>query len=1144
MSMKSEDNSLPSSFAWLNFTQFLGALNDNLFKLLLIFLLVDVQGAQSRAAVLSLAATVFVVPFLLFSHSAGVLADRYSKRSIIVTAKAVEIVLTLLGCGAVLLKSPLAMYTVLFLLCTQGAFFGPSKYGIIPELVGEARLSRANGILVGFTYLAIILGTFIPSFMLLKVFNHNYLLMAFFCVGVAVVGFFTSLRIEKTPAQKGSSHFSLVFPLEQFRTLRGLGKDRDLLLAVLGSAYFLYLGSFVQQALMLYGSDEHGLHMGWIESGYLFPVAALGIGLGGVLAGRMSGRNIEFGIVPLGALILTGCCLGLWAAPARLSADLPLISLFGLGAGLFIVPLDSFVQYRSPPERRGEILACSNALSFLGVALSAGTFVVCTSILRLSASQCFFVAGVMTAGLAVLAIVALPDFFVRFIILLITRLLYRIRVTGLDNLPISGGALLVANHVTWVDALLISAVTQRRVRFLMAREIYNQPWIRPLFKLMGIIPIGRNDPPRQIIEALNAARRQMEEGFLVCIFAEGALTRNGNLLEFKGGVEHILKGTQFPVIPVCIGGAWGSIFSYYEGRFPGHHPRHLPYPIALLIGAPMPSTSTSYDIRQAVQELSSDTAQLLATKHTTLAHRFVTSARIHWFRKALTDTTGKDLSYGQTLTAAVYLAEELDRVAPGQDRIGVLLPASVGGALVNAAATLTGRTVVNLNFTVAQKALDTAIQRSELQTVVTSRQFLKKLEYLAVPVACVYVEDLLEGFTSGRKVRALLKAALLPARLLMTHRRVTRDDIATIIFSSGSTGDPKGVMLSHMNIVSNMDAFRDVFKFNVSDRMTCVLPFFHSFGYTCTLWCPLLTGFHALYHPNPLEATAIAELIRKHQASVLLATPTFLLTYMRKASREDFASLRIIVTGAEKLKPRLADAYEERYGIRPLEGYGATELSPVVAVNVPDVTLGGVHQVGSKVGSIGHPIPGVAVRVVDPETLQPFPQGREGLLLVKGPNVMKGYLGQPERTAEVIRDGWYSTGDVAHVDSSGFVFLVDRLSRFSKIGGEMVPHVAVEEKLHEALHAMNQVVFVTSVEDERKGEQLVVLYTSEAGDPDKLQQALRELDLPNLWKPRKDSFFAVQAFPTLGSGKMDISRLREIARERAAQQVREGSAIQ
>jgi acyl-[acyl-carrier-protein]-phospholipid O-acyltransferase/long-chain-fatty-acid--[acyl-carrier-protein] ligase len=309
--------------------------------------------------------------------------------------------------------------------------------------------------------------------------------------------------------------------------------------------------------------------------------------------------------------------------------------------------------------------------------------------------------------------------------------------------------------------------------------------------------------------------------------------------------------------------------------------------------------------------------------------------------------------------------------------------------------------------------------------------------------------------------------------------------------------------------------------------MCAVLPLFHSFGFTAVLWTPVLTGCSAWYHPNPLDGATVARMVREGRLSILLATPTFLQTYVRRAQPDAFKTLRSVVTGAEKLRKGIADAFEARFGIRPLEGYGTTELSPVVALNLPDVKTGGVSQVGTKEGSIGHPIPGVAVRVVDPATGEELPAGRDGMLLVHGPNVMQGYLDDPGRTAEVLDGGWYVTGDIARVDEDGFVFIVDRLSRFSKIGGEMVPHLAVEEVLNRALGHPWPALVVTSVSDERKGEQLVVCYTETAGDVDRLVDIVRRSDLPNLWKPRRENFVKLDAIPVLASGKLDLRGVRE-----------------
>ena len=379
---------------------------------------------------------------------------------------------------------------------------------------------------------------------------------------------------------------------------------------------------------------------------------------------------------------------------------------------------------------------------------------------------------------------------------------------------------------------------------------------------------------------------------------------------------------------------------------------------------------------------------------------------------------------------------------------------------------------------------------------------------------------------------------LFPARLLeraLGRRAPARlDDLATVIFSSGSTGDPKGVMLSHFNLVSNIDQVSQTFMLRGRDRVLGVLPFFHSFGFTVTLWLPAARGVGAIDHPNPLDLSAIGEIARKYGITFLLATPTFLQAYLRRCAPEDFGSVQLVMVGAEKLPERLAQAFEDRFGIRPLEGYGCTECSPVVAVNTRDFRAPGFRQTGAKHGKIGHPLPGVSVRIADPETLATLTLGQTGVLLVAGPNVMQGYLGRPEKTAEVLREGWYVTGDVAALDEDGFIEITDRLSRFSKIGGEMVPHIKIEEKLHELAEATEQTFVVTGIPDEKKGERLVVLHTL---SDDLLKPVLEKLgrcDLPNLWLPRPNQFFHAAEFPHLGTGKLDLRRVRDLALSLAA----------
>ncbi len=1120
------------AFAWLNATQFFGALNDNVFKLLVIFFLVDHLGFD-RSSTIGLAAIVFVVPFLLFSHAAGVLADRYSKQQIIFYAKVSETVLMVIGLVAILLASPSMLYALLFLMCTQSAFFGPSKYGIIPELVKTEELSRANSFLIGLSYLAIIIGTFVPSLFLVTVFQDSFIGLASVCIGISALGLAASCRIEKTaPVGSTQQKFTPLFVVEIFKTLLGLRKDRYLFATLLSVAYFLFLGAFIQQNLLLLGPEVFGWDT--TTSGYLFPIAAIGIALGALISGRLSGRCIEFGLVPMGTLGLTLSCLFLSGETDSLPSVLTLVFFVGISAGLFIVPLQSFVQQRSPRDRLGEILACMNFLNFLGVALAAVLFLWFTKGLGLTARGCFIINGVMTAGLALYAFILIPDFVVRFLILILTRIVYRIRAVGIENVPVTGGALLISNHVTWSDALILSATQQRRIRFIMERSIYRNRWLHPLFRLMKAIPISANDPPHQLAASIRLARQALGEGFLVCTFPEQWLTRNGNLLCFKPGIEHILKGTGYPLIPIYIGGGWGSVLSHYYGRLVARLPSHRAH-ITVVFGAALPADTPTFAARQAVSELGKEYFDARKSRTRFLPRQFVKTARRRFTKPALADTTGKDLTFGKTLMASLALGSEIKRIAEGQEKIGILLPATVGGVLANLAVSMTGKIPVNLNFTASAEGFTSSIRQCNIKTVITARAFVEKIaDTCPVPADSVYLEDLARGLSHGAKIRALLKALFLPAPMLYPTRHLSPDAPATIIFSSGSTGDPKGIMLSHHNIISNIEALDMLLRFSRHDRLCGVLPLFHSFGFTATLWGPLIVGFRCHYHPNPIDGAAVAGMVRKHKLTLLFATPTFLLTYIPKAREDDFISLRGLMTGAEKLKKKLADRFEARFGIRPLQGYGATELAPVTTLNLADTTAGGRTQTGGKEGSVGHPLPGITVRAVHPESGEELGTNEEGLLLVKGPNVMQGYLGLPEKTADVLKDGWYNTGDIGRIDSDGFVFLTDRLMRYSKIGGEMVPHLAVEEVLLQELEAVGQIVFVTAAPHERKGEQLVVLYTAEAGTGAELHDMIRNSTLPNLWHPRKDNYFLIDEMPALGSGKLDMKQLKTIAAERLA----------
>jgi acyl-[acyl-carrier-protein]-phospholipid O-acyltransferase / long-chain-fatty-acid--[acyl-carrier-protein] ligase len=1111
-------------------TQFQGAFNDNGLKFLILYLVIGTNLTPEQEDNTSLwVGLLFALPFILFSMTGGYLADRFSKRSVTIGTKYFEIAVMAFAVAGFWMHSMPILLASLFLACTQGALFGPSKYGLLPEILPEKRLSWGNGVIELGTFVAAIAGTVVAG-QLPGWFGRQQEYSGMFFLGCSVVGLLTSYAISRVPAADPAKKFRVNFLGDLWSNGRLIAKDRVLYLAVLGNTYFFFLGTLLQFDIIFYGRDV--LHVPSSEGSLLQAAIAIGIGLGSLAAGYLSGGKIEYGLIPLGATGITIFGFLLALPGLSFATVLALLAVLGFFGGFFIVPISALLQHRPEEQHRGGVLASANLWSFVGILAASVVYYLCKHFLYLSSTGIFFWAAVGTLAALAYLLWLLPDSLLRLLLWIAAHTLYRLDLKGQEMIPARGGALLTPNHTSWVDAILLIAATDRPIRFIMFKGVYDHPVIKPFAKLLKIIPIASDQGPREMIHSLRAASEALREGQVVCIFPEGEITRIGQMLPFRRGFERIIKGIDVPIIPVNVDGIWGSIFSFSGGHFLWKWPRTIPYPVRITFGKPLPSTATAPEVRQAVQELGVDAFQRRRRYMKTLTRSFVKTARRHPRRLAMADGRTPKLTFGDSLIKTVFLARRLRPLWRDQKMVGMLLPPSIPAALVNWAALLMGKVPINLNYTSSNESILSCAQQCELKTIVTSRQFLEKVP-LQPPGELIYAEDLALKPGLAEKTAALLAAKFLPARLLESFLGVSKpatlDDTATVIFSSGSTGEPKGVVLSHFNLASNVEQIEQVFHLNDRDRILGILPFFHSFGFTGTLCLPALSGMGVVYHVSPLDAQAIGALVSKYSVTMLLSTPTFLNTYARRIPPEAFGSLRIVMAGAEKLPERIAQGFEDHFGIRPLEGYGCTECSPVVAVNTYDFRAAYFRQVGAKRGTIGHPLPGVGVHIIDPETGETLTVDKPGLLLVRGPNIMVGYLNRPEKTAEALKDGWYNTGDIAAVDEDGFLRITDRLSRFSKIGGEMVPHIRVEETLHELIGADGQVLAVTAIPDEKKGERLVVVHTLKEEALKELLEKFAKSDLPALWKPRPDQFILVEKLPYLGTGKLDLRKLREIA---------------
>jgi acyl-[acyl-carrier-protein]-phospholipid O-acyltransferase/long-chain-fatty-acid--[acyl-carrier-protein] ligase len=1172
-------------------TQFQGAFSDNILRNLLLSIVIGMNMAQTqRETFVSVVTFLFSVPFLIFSMPGGWLADRFSKRQVTIWTKVMEFGSMLLATAGLATHTLTLSLVALTLVASQAALFGPSKYGLLPELLPEKSLSWGNGVIELWTFLAIIIGTVVGAWMGQQ-FAGREVVAGYVLLGLSAVGFVTSFGVDNMPAAAPQKPFRLNIVGDLWTQIAKMRKDRALFLAVMGNTYFWFLGSLLFSTIVIYGPDV--LHVNQTKTGYLNAMLAVGIGIGSMAAGWVSDNKIEYGLIPLGSIgmTVTGFILGI--TPHGLTASAVLLGLLGFWAGFFSVPVNALIQHKPPEEDKGGIIAAANLLSFVGIALSSVVYFVFTQYIHLEPQGVIVAGSVITAAATVYVLYLLPEWFGRLILFFVTRTVYRVRVIGRDNFPQKTGALLVCNHMSFVDVALLVAATDRPIRFLMFKGIYDHPYVKPLAKMVKAIPISSELRPREMLHSLHVASDALRNDEIVCIFAEGQITRTGQMLPFRRGLERIMKDVGVPIIPVNLDGVWGSVFSFERGRFLWKMPHHIPYHVTVSFGKPMPPTSTAIEVRNAVQELHAVAFEVRKPYMKTLDRAFVHTARLHPLQFFMADGKTPRVSCASALSKTIYIGRRLRSQVGEQSMIGILIPPSVGGALTNYALMLGGRVPVNLNYTASNEIIASSAQQCGIDVVITSKAFLDRFPNMIIPGRTLLLEEALAAPRLSEKLAALALAWLMPVGLLKralganrvnsaplepaplgpaplgpaplgpaplgpallgpaplgidppaaaapaattapasrrpARRTAQMDQLATVIFSSGSTGDPKGVMLTHFNIMSNISQINQVFMLDFRDKILGILPFFHSFGFMAGLWLPAVQGVGVVFHVNPLDAQIVGALIEKYRVTLLVATPTFLQAYMRRCKPESFGSLQYVLVGAEKLQERVALAFEDQFGIRPLEGYGCTECSPIVAVNGKDFRAPGFRQVAAKRGKIGHPLPGVSVKILDIDTGQPVPPGTSGMLLVKGPNVMRGYLGKPEKTAEVLHDGWYTTGDVAMMDEDGFLTITDRLSRFSKIGGEMVPHILIEEKLNELADSTEQVFAVTAIPCEKKGEQIVVIHTLPESKLAPVLEKFAQCNLPALWKPKPSQFIHVDAIPVLGTGKMDLRGIKALA---------------
>ena len=1092
-----------------------------------------------------------LLPFIFLFSPAAFINDKFSRTKVIRLSALAAVGISALICLCYAIGEFYMAFALTLLLAAQSAVYSPAKYSIIKSIVGTEQLGMANGIIQALTIIAILFSSFAFSFFFESHYiasnDPNMVLQSVWEIGIALIAFsaleaYFAFKIPFFPQtaefseQKFSAkqYASLHYLKENIRTLR---QNKNIWLSVIGLSLFWGVSQVIVAAFPAhYKAIFHADNAIVIQA--ILAVSGLGLILGSYVAGKMSYLHIELGIVPVGAvgIFISLFCLTLTDS----NLFLTICSFaFGFFGGLFIVPLNATIQYFAPEAISGKIMAGNN---FMQNVLMVAFLLLSILFVKLSLSTTnllIFASLVCLVG-SFYAMLQLPHLFTRLLLLPILKTGYRFHVNGLKNLPQSGGVLLLGNHISWIDWLVLQAASPRAIKFVMYRPIYNKWYLTWFLRIFKVIPIGGGASK----ESIQTIRNYLENGEVVALFPEGHISYNGQINEFQKGFEHVLEGLEnITTVPFYLRGLWGSSFSRANSHYKILSKKRGKREVLVAFGKPINGFIDAVAMKQKVVELSFSAWEHFINEQAPLTHHWLESAKSDLFKECVADAQGTELNNVKFIAAVLSFAKVLKTKLRGQRHVGVLLPSSAAGAIVNMALFVLGKVPVNLNYTLSAESMQKALAKAQIDTVLSSAKFLDKLtakgfDFNAILAdKLLFAEDIAKGLNKTAKTHAFLTALFAPQWWIKLRHfaDVKLDDTATILFSSGSEGDPKGIELSHKNLLTNIKQVSELLNFRRDDVILNSLPIFHSFGLTVTTLLPLCEGVKMVSVADPTDGAAIGKMSAKHGVSILFGTSTFFRLYTRNKKLHPlmFQNVRIVIAGAEKLKTDVKDAFRLKFGLEIYEGYGTTETAPVAAVNVPNILeKDSLKELTfTKEGTVGLPLPGTIIKIVDPDTLNELKTGEDGLILIGGGQVMKGYLDDPEKTAEVIAelDGvrYYKTGDKGHIDEHGFVTIVDRYSRFAKIGGEMISLGAVEANLSQAI-GEDAVFVATAVNDDKKGESVVLLVKSEL-TLSEIQQRIKTLNIPPIMLPSE--IFLVDEIPLLGSGKIDFKRAKLLATE-------------
>lgn len=1121
-------------FAPLFWCQFFSVLNDNFLKNALVFLIMFQIGENEGKALITLAAAVLMAPFFFLSGLGGELADRYDKSKVAERLKLAELPIAGIAAFGFILHSLTLSFIALFLFGVIAALFSPVKYGLLPDQLKREELPAGNALVEGGTFLGVVLGGIVAGF-LAKDGGHPM----GFGIMMMVIALACWVSARWIPAT-GEAAPSLTIDTNIARStaalLKDLKSDKRLWWGGLVTSWFWAVGAVVISLLMSLVKIVGGVDQ--VFTVYL-TIFAVAIAVGSALAAWLAHGRIVLLPSVVGAVIIGifSCDLA-WATFSamppveakasigavfstalgwRLAVDL---SGLAIGGGLFIVPVFAAVQAWSAPERRARVVAAVNVLN-AGYIVVGSLIVAGLQAFGVGTGMLFLIMGIATLGVAIIVGRTMPASALRDFLSILFRAVYRLEVRGAENFAKAGpNAIIALNHVSFLDAALALSLLDSEPVYAIDHGIAQRWWVKPFLRFTRAMPLDPTKPmaTRTLINAVRA-------GETLIIFPEGRLTVTGSLMKVYDGAGLIADKSNASVVPVRIDGLEATPFSRLSREqvrrrwFPKVTVTVLE-PVKLAVPDELKGKRRRQAAGAALYSIMSDLVFRTTSTDFTVFEAVVQAADIHgWSRVAVEDAITGTLTYKRLLVGAAVLGEKLMPLADQGDTVGVMLPNANGAAVTFLGLLSAGRVPAMINFTAGATNILAACKAASTKVIVTARSFVEKarlgalVEQIGREVCIVYLEDVRATVSFADKIRGLRRA-----KLPLAERNA--DDLAAILFTSGSEGTPKGVALSHRNMLANAAQAAARIDFGRADKVFNVLPVFHSFGLTVGLVLPLVSGVRVFLYPSPLHYRIVPELVYSVNATIMFGTDTFLAGYARMAHAYDFRSLRYILAGAEAVKESTRRTYLEKFGLRILEGYGVTETAPVLALNTP---------MFNRFGTVGRLMPGMEAHL---EAVPGVTEG--GRLHVRGPNVMLGYLRtENPGVIEPPANGWHDTGDIVTIDTEGFITIKGRAKRFAKIGGEMISLAAVETLAAELWPGMLSAV--ATLPDVRKGEKLVLMTEQRDAKRSDFQAFAKTRGASELMIPAE--VIHEEKIPVLGSGKLDFAGVQKRVLERLTQPI-------